>query len=247
MPDTRTGERTGRTLPLISMAIHRRGAATRGMRTSAVLCAISLSLSAAAIAGQKPPAAPPARPTFDELYNRGQKANANITTLTARFTETTTSALLERPTVWRGTLYVQRPSQVALHYSDPEGLTIVVDSNSMTRSWPSRKVLAVSDIGDAQKNVQKYFLASDARELRGLFDITLADASSRPGTYEVTMIPKRKQIRQGLARLDLWAAEASGLLQAMRMTFPNGETKLMEFTDVVPNAPIDRSVFSAPK
>jgi len=30
---------------------------------------------------------------------------------------------------------------------------------------------------------------------------------------------------------------------AMRMTFPNGDTKLMTFTDVKPNAPIDPALF----
>ena len=42
------------------------------------------------------PATAPARPTFDEFYARGQKANAAMKTLTARFTETTTSSLLTR-------------------------------------------------------------------------------------------------------------------------------------------------------
>ena len=39
---------------------------------------------------------------FDELYTRGKKANAAMKTLTARFTETTTSSLLTRPLVARG-------------------------------------------------------------------------------------------------------------------------------------------------
>ena len=34
---------------------------------------------------------------------------------------------------------------------------------------------------------------------------------------------------------------------AMKMTFPNGETKLMEFEDVVTNAPVDSGVFALPK
>ena len=58
------------------------------------------------------------------------------------------------------------------------------------------------------------------------------------------MVPKRKQILEGLSRLDLWVDWTSVLLMAMRMSFPSGDTKLMTFTDVVPNAPIDPSVFS---
>ena len=57
------------------------------------------------------------------------------------------------------------------------------------------------------------------------------------------MVPKRKQIREGLTRLELWLDQSSLLLSAMRMTFPNGDTKLMVLTDVVPNAPLDPAVF----
>jgi hypothetical protein len=57
------------------------------------------------------------------------------------------------------------------------------------------------------------------------------------------MVPKRKQIREGLSRLELWLDQRSLLLSAMRMTFPNGDTKLMILADVVANPPLDSSVF----
>jgi hypothetical protein len=57
------------------------------------------------------------------------------------------------------------------------------------------------------------------------------------------MVPTRKQIKEGLARLELWIDHASLLMTAMRMTFPNGDTKLMTFEDVVPNAPVDPALF----
>ena len=47
------------------------------------------------------------------------------------------------------------------------------------------------------------------------------------------MVPKRKQIRETLARLDLWVDRTSLLLDAMKMTFANGDTKTMAFEDVV--------------
>ena len=58
------------------------------------------------------------------------------------------------------------------------------------------------------------------------------------------MVPKRKQIRETLARLELWVDRTSMLLDAMKMTFANGDTKTMTFEDVVPNAPLDAGTFS---
>jgi outer membrane lipoprotein-sorting protein len=208
-----------------------------------------LLVASAADATQKP-AAPKAAgsPSFDELYSRGRKANAGLTTLTARFTETTTrTSLLTRPIVERGMLYVQRPSRrVALHYSDPPDKVVIIDGDRMIQLVPPLKTMT-RDIGATQRRVQRYFDDGDAAELRKVFDIELRDASRRPGTREVAMVPKRKQIQEALSALDLWIDESTALLSAMRMTFSNGDTKLMEFTEVTPNSAIDASVFTAPR
>jgi outer membrane lipoprotein-sorting protein len=184
------------------------------------------------------------RDSFDELYLRGQRANAAIRTLAAQFTETTTSSLLTRPLVSRGHLAVERPARVVLRYTDPESRVVLIDGNRMTLSWPSHNVRQTTDIGTAQGRVQKYFVNGTAAELRGQFDIEDHDASDRPGTYHVTMIPKRKQIREALTRLDLWVMRSTLLLDAMRMTFANGDTKMMAFDEVVPNAALEPGTFS---
>ena len=112
-------------------------------------------------------------------------------------------------------------------------------------AWPARNIRQVSDIGAAQARVQKYFLNSSAAELRQQFDIQDRDIGDRPGTYHVTMVPKRKQIRETLARLDLWVDRSSLLLSAMQMTFANGDSKTMVLDDVVPNAVLEPGTFSA--
>ena len=203
---------------------------------SACIAACVLRVAASAMA-------PP--DTFDELYARGQTVNAAIKTLTARFTETTTSSLLTKPIVARGRLAVQRPTRVVLRYTDPDARVVLIDGDRMTTSWPSRSLTQVTDIRTAQGRVQKYFLNGTAAELRGQFDIhDHGTASDRPDLYYVTMVPKRKQIRESLAQLDLWVNRPSLLLDAIKMTFANGDTKTMAFEDVVPNATIDPGSFT---
>ena len=216
------------------MGVPVRGGALRVI--SACLAAGLLRVAASAIA---PPDA------FDELYARGQKANAAIKTLTARFTETTTSSLLTKPIVSRGRLAVQRPSRVVLRYTDPDARVVLIDGDRMTTSWPSRSLTQVTDIGTAQGRVQKYFVNGTAAQLHSQFDIhDRGAASDRPDLYYVTMVPKRKQIRESLAQLELWVNRSSLLLDALKMTFANGDTKTMAFEDVVPNATIDPGAFT---
>jgi len=181
---------------------------------------------------------------FDDLYRRGQSANKTLKTLTARFTETTTSSLLTRPLVSRGMVAVERPARVVLRYTDPEVRVVLIDGGQLTISWPGRNVRQVRDIGAAQRRVQKYFVDSSPAELRQHFDIETRETERPSRAYHLTMVPKRKQIQEGLAGLELWVDQSSQLLSAMRMRFPNGDTKLMEFEDVVPNAVLDPSVFT---
>ena len=57
------------------------------------------------------------------------------------------------------------------------------------------------------------------------------------------LTPKSNRIRDTLTRLDLWVDPSSFLLRAIRMTFSNGDTKTMDFEDVVLNAPLDQATF----
>lgn len=185
-----------------------------------------------------------AKDLFDEIYQRGQGLESTMKTVTAGFTESTSSSLLSRPLVTSGTLAVVRPSRIVLHYIDPEERTLLIDKDQLTLRWPSRELEQHTDIAAAQQRIQKYFVGKNPDELRRTFTITAREAHDRPNTWEVTMVPKRKQIQQGLSRLQLWIDRSSTLLSAMRLDFPNGDSKLMTFDHIVINGPIDPNVFS---
>jgi len=209
-----------------------------------ILLAFLLLVAGVSAQQRAPRAADAPRESFDELYRRGQQANAGMKTLTARFTETTTSPLLTRPLVARGTLSVERPSRVVMRYDDPEPRVVLIDGDRMILSWPGRNMRQVTNIARAQGRVQKYFVNSTATELRKEFDIQPRETSERPGLYEVSMVPERKQIKETLTRLDLWVDPAASVLTAMPMTFAGGDTKLMEFTDIVSNPALAANTFA---
>ena len=211
---------------------------------SVIVSAIVTTATLAVAASAPQSSSVPARESFDDLYRRGQQANAAIKTLTAQFTESTNSSLLTRPLVSRGTIAVQRPSRVILRYTDPERRTVLIDGNRMTMTWPSRNIRQVSDIRRAQERVQRYFVAGGPADLRREFDIESRSTSERPGTDEVTLRPRRRQIRETLSRLDVWVDPSTSLLAAMRMTFANGDAKTMTFENVTTNPLLEPGAFT---
>jgi outer membrane lipoprotein-sorting protein len=183
------------------------------------------------------------RDLFDEIYDKGKPLEASLQTLTARFTETTTSSLLTRALVARGTLAVVRPHKIVLLYDDPDRRTVLIDGDVMRMVWPARTIDQRTNIAAAQRRIQRYFIDKSPAELRSHFDIQASVATDRQGVWLVTMTPKRKQIKEGVAALELWLDQKSVMLTAMRMTFPNGDTKLMAFADVKVNPEIDPAMF----
>jgi outer membrane lipoprotein-sorting protein len=172
---------------------------------------------------------------FDEIYRRSQPIDATLKTVHATFTETTTSPLLATPLEAEGTLTAVRPSDVELTYTKPERKTITIKGNQLRFAWPDRNLHQERDITEAQARIHRYFVAKKPDELRRHFKIAASEDRTRAGTYLIDMIPKRKQIQQGLARLELWVRQDTLMLDAMRMTFPGGQVKMMEFRQVEVN------------
>ena len=225
------------------MGVPLRGGAIRALAALAA-CVIGVA-GVANIAAQSTKPSAAATDAFDELYAKGKQANDSMKTLTARFTETTTSTLLTKPLVARGRVAVERPSRVVLRYTEPDARTVLIDGNKMTMVWPSRNLRQVTDIATTQRRIQKYFVNGTAADLRHEFQIDdHPSGGDRPNAYYVTLTPKRKQIHETLAGLDLWVDRSSLLLDVMKMTFANGDTKTMAFEDVVKNAPLEPSTFA---
>lgn len=205
---------------------------------------LPLLLLALLAARPLPTAGGPPRDLFDEIYAKSRGIEASMKTVTARFTETTTTALLTKPLVSHGVLAVVRPDRIVLRYADPEPHVVLIDGAQMTFAWPSRAIAQRSDIGAARKRIDKYFVDKSPAELRRTFKITTVTATDPANTWHITMQPTRSQISQGLSRLHLWIDRTSLLLAAMRLDFPNGDTKLMAFEDVQVNGTVDPKLFS---
>jgi outer membrane lipoprotein-sorting protein len=183
---------------------------------------------------------------FDEIYSRGQPLEQSIKTIRARFTETTTSALLVKPLAAEGTLLAVRPNDILLSYTKPERKLLRIDATTLRFVWPDKKLRESKDIRESQARVQKYFVDKTPGELRKHFTIAASVDAARPGTWRIEMLPKRKQIQQGVTKIELWIDQKSSMLSTMTLTFAGGDTKTMTFTEVEVNPPITLADLNLP-
>jgi len=200
---------------------------------------LQLFAAAALVASQ----APATKDLFDQLFARTLAKRQSIQSIRARFTETTTSSLLQKPIVSHGTVIAAPPARVLMTYTDPERRTIAIDGKSLVVVWPDRREREKIDISQTQKRIDQYFTQATIGQLRSMFEITAEADSTIREADRVDMRPKRKQIKEGLERLELCLVRAILLLFQMHITFPvcYKNTFLLYFVTI--NVPFTDEIF----
>jgi outer membrane lipoprotein-sorting protein len=210
-------------------------------RSTTLLASVCLHvLVAASVIASQPPAS---KDLFDRIYQRAVARRESIHSIRARFTETTVSSLLEKPIVAHGTMIAAPPGHVLMTYADPERRTIALDGKSLMIVWPDRHERETIDISQMQKRIDRYFTQANPEQLEAMFDIRVQADAVLHGADRIDMSPRRKPIKEGLERLELWIDRESLLLTQMRMTFPGGDSKTITLEDIAVNVPISEDTF----
>jgi outer membrane lipoprotein-sorting protein len=178
-----------------------------------------------------------------EIFNRTMERRASLRSVQARFTETTVSSLLEEPLVAHGTVIGAPPARVRMTYTDPVKKIITLDGRSLTIVWPDRHERESIDISQTQKRIDQYFTQASLSRLRSMFEIAVQPPGPGRPDHRIEMKPTRKQIKEGLERLELRIDSDTLLLTQMQMTFAGGDTKTIRLENVVVNVPIDDDMF----
>src|SRR5262245_6352451 len=113
-----------------------------------------------------PPAAQRPADRFGEIFQRGVAKQKTLQSMHASFVETTTSSLLVKPIVGKGTMVAVPPSRVRMTYAEPEAKTLVMDGKTLTIVWPRRSEREQIDIRETQKRIDRYFTNASLDDLR---------------------------------------------------------------------------------
>jgi outer membrane lipoprotein-sorting protein len=208
--------------------------------------AVGLGTLLACVAGSRMLAAgqsPSTPDLFDEIHARGRVLEAKMQTVRARFTETTVSSLLAKPLVSKGTLIAAKPPKMVLRYTSPERKTVLMDGKQLTVVWHDRGDVEKIDLTEIMKRVNQYFTNADAGQVRKAFTVVATMDRDLANTYLLDMAPKRKQIKEGLQRLQIWIDRDTLLMRQMKMSFPGGDSDTIRLDEAELNAPLPPNAF----
>jgi outer membrane lipoprotein-sorting protein len=181
-----------------------------------------------------------------ELFARGKAMQPAMHSVAASFTETTVSSVLRDPLVAKGTLVAALPLRVLMTYESPEVRYVLLDAERMVTAVPARRERHELDIGETWRRIQKYFVDASPDELRKSFEITLDTDPASRDAYRLDMTPKRKQIREGIARLRLWIDRTRLVMRKMRLDYTDGDSRTLELANIKVNVAVDDRTFTIP-
>jgi len=199
-----------------------------------------LLLAVCGAGGSRPPATPD---LFDDIHARVRAAEATRQTIRARFTETTVSSLLVKPMVSEGTLIGAKPASLSMTYTSPERRAIVMDGSRLAVTRPDAGTGDRFDVTRIMKRVNHYFVNATPQDLRKSFTVRAFVDPEAPASYQIDLVPTRKQIRQGLERLQIWIARDPLLLSQIRMTFAGGDTTTVRIENTEVNVSLPAGAF----
>lgn len=176
-------------------------------------------------------------------------AYAHVTTARGTFEQTLTNPFTGTSAVARGEFTQERPSRLAIRFTDPPDDRIVADGKwvwvyvpsatpGQVVRMPVNDDAAAATGGAASVDIISQFLTSPG----GRFDVTAAGTDTVAGrpTRAIVMVPHDAA---QFTRAKLWVDDGDGVVRQFEVTDSGGTMRHVRLTKVAFNVPVDRSAF----
>ncbi len=184
--------------------------------------------------------AEPADPALVEVLERFDRVQQGIRTLSADFTWTTESVLLNDPVVSEGIFYMTKPKAVRWEFTSPEPMEFVIAHDQYIGYFPERKKAEKQNFKRWSARVFRYFgLGQGSEELSKVYRIRLGDAADTGDLVDVADLlilePKKRRARKKIKDLRIWVGKDSSLPVRVITSDPGGGKRIIEFRNTQVN------------
>jgi outer membrane lipoprotein carrier protein len=194
---------------------------------------------------------PPLRAQQDAnaVLSHAVSAYAHVTTARGTFEQTLTNPLTGTTAVARGEFVQERPSHLAVRFTDPSGDRIVADGKWVWVYAPSATPGQVVRMPVADRQAPSGgassvdFIAEFLTGPAGRFDVSAAGTDTVAGrpTHAIVLVPREAE---QFSRAKLWVDDADGVVRQFEATDASGTVRHVRLTKVAFNVPVDRAAFA---
>ncbi len=186
-----------------------------------------------------------ADPRLREVLEAFDRVQSGIRTLSAEFSETTTSQILSEPLQSRGRFFLTKPASVLWEYVEPEPMRFVVANDEYIGYFPERKKAERSDVRRWSERIFRIFgLGQTSEELAKFYTIRLADPDpDMKGTKLLVLEPKKRRVRRRVEQVRFWVDASTYLPVRFELTGREGYARVIRFRDVRVNPDLSATLY----
>jgi len=211
-----------------------------GVAALAVSLAVSLALAVTPLRAQHDATA---------TLNHAVETYAHVTTARGSFEQSLTNPLTGTTAVARGDFIQQRPSHLAIHFTDPSGDRIVADGKWVWVYVPSATPgqvlrMPVSDESSGSGPMGVDFITQFlAKPMMDRYEVTDAGADTvgAARTHAIQLTPRGAA---QFSRAKLWVDDADGVVRQFEVADAGGTIRRVRILKVAFNVPVDHAAFT---
>lgn len=182
----------------------------------------------------------------DDALSRFGDRVAAVGTMSCKFKQTKTIALLSDELVSQGRMYYDKSGKLCWEYLTPYEYRFVLNNGKVYMGNDKRN--NVADVADNKifgtiARVMMNTVTGRIGELDKDFEVRTGGESP---ARVVTLVPKRREMKQLLKQVELTLDEKAGTVTHIRLSEKNGDVTDIALTDIKLNVPADETHFIIP-
>jgi outer membrane lipoprotein-sorting protein len=188
--------------------------------------------------------------SLKEVLDRMDRAAASFQAVTAKVRKASLTAVINDETVEQGVLWMARSARkivrMKIEFREPDPRVLAFAGRKGEVYYPKINTVQEYDLGRHGALVDQFLLlgfGTPGRELARDYQIRLAGAEQVAGLRadRLELVPKAKEARQHIAKVELWIADPGGYPVQQKFYTPSGDTTTITYTGVVINPPLSDS------
>ena len=218
------------------------------MMMPVLLVAAVMSLMPAPIARADAPDPTPSQnpyatidPALRQVLERFDAAQAQVTSLSAHFTERKEIGLLKNAVIQKGQFYHTKPDKFLWEYLAPEPKVLLMNGKSLVAYYPLQKEAEEIETRLSKRLVKYFGLGQVFVDLQEYYNLDLDTANTLADTHCIVMKPKMKRLEKHLSEVRIWIDDKINQVRQLEYREADGDRTTFSFEDIQVNPVINAS------
>lgn len=175
------------------------------------------------------------------------KSVAELSTMNCSFTQTKYLSLLNNRMVSEGKMYFKQPQKLRWEYTTPYQYLFIFNGREAYIANKSRRDVIDTQSNRMFKEIARIMMSTvTGTALTNTTDFGV-DVEDGNGVWNVTLVPKKKELKKMFTRIQLSFAKDDYLISEINLFEKNSDRTNIKLKNITVNRPVNETLFAIPK